>query len=253
MKASKLFFFIPIILTNMIFYSSLVLANSSQQRTSDIPSAPDTGTPESESSPGGTRIDKNSTCKPTTKSLTSLLAVGDFTLSEYPSFWVYIPYTSEEIDYLEFTLEDNSESRPLYRTAIQLTDKPGIIKIPIPSEKKYALAPQNNYNWNLVVYCTPNQTNTPDIILNDSIRRLPVTLQLQEQLNAVKSEEYLVYIDRYIYYDAVTNLAALRIVNSTSDRLHQAWVNLLELLGRKELVGEPIVEVLLEEPQERNK
>jgi Domain of Unknown Function (DUF928) len=253
MKAAKLFFFIPIILTSVIFYSLLVLAESSQQGTSNLPSPPDTGTPEGEISPGGTRIDKNSTCQTTKKSLTSLLAVGDFTLSEYPSFWFYIPYTSEEINYLEFTLKDTLEYKTLYRTAIQVTDKPGIIKIPIPSEEKYALAPQNNYNWNLVVYCTPNQTNVPDIILNGSIRRLPVTSQLKEQLNAVKSEEYLVYIDHYIYYDAVTNLVALRIANSNSDRLNRAWGKLLELLGRKELVGEPIVDISLVEPQEYNK
>jgi hypothetical protein len=233
----KLFFKVALIIANLFAYHTLVWAQES-----DLPQAPDTGTPENNSSPGGTRIDKNSTCKKTQKTLTSLLGIGDFTLSKYPTFWFYIPYSSQEISYLEFTLKDTAELRTIYRTSIELTDKPGIIHISIPNEDRYGLELQTNHNWELKVYCVSKQKNQPDIILNGSIRRIPINLQLENQLKNTK-EEYSVYMNNYIYYDAVTNLAAFYLANSNDIKLTNTWNNLLELLGKKELIGESLVKV----------
>jgi Domain of Unknown Function (DUF928) len=237
-QAVKLF--IIWMLASLTVSTSFAWAQPSQTKDSDFPSAPDTGTPENDSSPGGTRIDKNSSCKPTKKALTSLLSVGDFTLSEYPSFWFYIPYTPEEIKDIEFILKDES-SRVLYQTFVKLTDKPGIIKIALPPEQKYSLEIQKNYNWSLNVKCVSNTSARTDLVLNGAIRRLSNNPELENKLRQVKSEEYLVYIENYIYYDAVTNLASLYQSNLENNKFKEAWNNLLVTLGRKDLIGEPIV------------
>lgn len=230
-------------LASLIAYSSLISAQPSQTENSEIPSAPDTGAPESDSSPGGTRIDKNSTCKQTKKNLTSLLSIGDFTLSEYPTFWFYIPYYPEELKEIEFIVKDkNAEKLTIvYQDFIQLTDRPGIVKISIPSQSKYSLEIQKNYNWELRVTCVSNLNNHPDIIIAGEIRRLPTDPELEKQLRTTESEKYLVYIDRYIYYDAVTHLASLYQSNPNNEQLKKDWENLLEILGKKDLVDEPIV------------
>ena len=62
------------------------------------------GTP----TPATTRGDTWANCPKTPKPLTALLANNgsDFTLSEYPTFWFYIPYAPERIGYMEFLLLD---------------------------------------------------------------------------------------------------------------------------------------------------
>jgi hypothetical protein len=239
-KIAKDVFFVALVLTNLI-YNCGAIATPDLAKPSDPPPAPDTGTIEGESAPGGTRIDKNSKCKQTEKNLVSLLSVGDLTISEYPTFWFYIPYNSEEISNLEFVLKKTSEPTIIYRTSVRLFERAGIIKISIPTQEKYALALQENYNWNFSVYCATNQSDRPNIVLNGSLRRIPISTQLNAQLKTERSPVYRVYMDNYIYYDAITNLAASYLSDPNNKELINDWNKLLEVLGRKQLVGEPIV------------
>jgi hypothetical protein len=251
MQVAQLIVTFSLILAVPIAYPQLASSQFGKPQTSDLPPAPDTGTTEDDSKPGGTRTDRETTCNATEKPLTSLLAMGDFTLSQYPTFWFYVPFTAEEVSHIAFVLKEIPEDKTTYQASIQLSDRPGIIKIAIPSEEKYALTLQKNYRWHLIVYCTPQRVDKPDIALMGWIRRVSMTSQLKNQLAMVNSREYITYIEHYIYYDAVTELATLQLTYPGEARFHRDWNHLLELLGRKELIGEPFADVLLFSPGEQ--
>ena len=66
--------------------------------------------------------------KQTDKSIIGI--VGGLTTSEQPTFWFYVPYTQDLPNLRsEFILQD-SLGKDVYRNAIVLPPKPGIIGIP---------------------------------------------------------------------------------------------------------------------------
>jgi hypothetical protein len=65
--------------------------------------------------------------------------------------------------------------------------------------------------------------------------------KLENQLNSGKYQEYIVYRENGIWYDAITNLAELYSANPENRELAQAWANLLESLGYAWVVQEPFV------------
>lgn len=192
---------------------------------SQRPEPPQTGTPEGDPTPAGTRPENN--CPETSKPLTALLANNgsDFTVSEYPTFLFYIPYASEQIDYMEFLLQDAQQNRLVYHKAVTLTDKAGIIKISLPTNPQYALKVNENYRWhfNLKLNCAESYQ-----VVQGWIRRVPITSQLEHKLQAVLSQKYLAYQEEGIWYDAIANLAELHFANPDNQELSLAWTKLME-------------------------
>jgi hypothetical protein len=231
------------LLTSLISTQPILLAISA------LPKPPKTGTPKGNSTPGGTRPE--STCKETNKPLTALIANNgsDFTLSQYPNFWFYIPYAPEDISYMEFSLLDGRERRTIYRTGIKLTERPGVIKITIPSEQKYSLKPNETYRWYFMLHCNPNKTGESDKVVDGWVQRKSMNLNLKNQLESVKSQEYVAYSANGIWYDAVNNLATLHFDHPGNPEFNTGWANLLKYLGKDSVVQEPLVPSVLLSPK----
>lgn len=239
----KLAFTITLGLVISITSSPLVKSQPNRQIiSSERPKPPDTGTPTGDPTPGTTRPE--ATCKETTKPLTALFANNgsDFTVSEYPTFWFYIPYTAKEISSIKFLVLDERERTTIYRTSVQLTEKSGIIKITIPSDPRYALQVNQNYRWRLNLNCEPDTTVEPDLVVNGWIRRIGISSELVNQLEAVKPKAYIVYQDNGIWYDAIANLAELHFNNPENSQFKQDWANLLQSLGLAGVAQEPFVD-----------
>lgn len=193
--------------------------------TYNRPKPPETGTPKGDPTPAGTRPERN--CPDTPKPLTALLANNgsDFTVSEYPTFLFYIPYSPQQIDYMEFLLQDAQQNRTVYHKAVKLTDKAGIIKISLPVNPEYALKVNENYRWhfNLKLNCADSY-----LVVQGWIRRVPITSLLENQLELVPSQKYLAYQEEDIWYDAIANLAELHFANPDNQKLSLAWTKLME-------------------------
>lgn len=204
---------------------------------SELPEVPDTGKPETDSAPGATRTGSEDLgyCSPTDLPFTSLLAQNsvDYTISAFPTFWFYVPYLPEEIKYLEFRLTQLESKQIIYRTALELT-KSGIIGITLPQESQYSLIPEQDYLWEVIVYCVNNETTQPDLTLEGWIHR--VSQELEEPV------DYNVYIQEDLLYDAVTALIEAQQQQPSNRELKQDWLELLELLGWQELAAEPLVD-----------
>lgn len=218
-----------------------LIGNSTATSSSEPPKPPSRGTPEGNPTPGTTRPE--TTCKESNKPLTALVANKgrDYTLSEYPTFLFYVPYVAKDIKTIEFLILDKKERTTIYHTSIRLTEKSGIIKVTLPSDSKYSLKLNEDYHWYFMLSCESNNTIEPDLILDGWVRRVLASPQLENQFEAVKPNAYIAYIDNEIWQDAVANLAEQYFANPDNYKLSKAWANLLESLGRKELIQEPLV------------
>ncbi|MGB6296622.1 MAG: DUF928 domain-containing protein [Rivularia sp. (in: cyanobacteria)] len=237
----KLFLAITLGFTNLIIYPNLVTAQSNNQED-ELPAAPDTGTPTGSSTPGGSR--PNTNCPKTNLPLRALIANNgkDFTVSEYPNLLFNVPYAGNQIRNIEFALKDPAEMKTVYRTAIKLTGKPGIVKVSIPQQQKYALKANKDYRWNLILYCVGNKTDEPDQNLMGWIRRVPKTTQLNTQ-------EYQSYIKNNIWYDGINLLAEQYFANPNNTELKATWSNLSKSLAWDNLDRSGFAEVVLAEPE----
>ena len=206
------------------------------------PKPPQTGTPSGNTTPGATRPEAN--CPKTSKPLTAIFANQgqDFTLEEYPTFFFYIPYNLQQIALMEFLLLDETQTKTIYHTSIKLSKQPGIIKIQLPPETDNTLAINKTYNWRFNLDCQPDKTIAPDLILQGWIRRIASNSQLEHELKSAKFQEYLVYQNQGIWYDAISNLAELHFANPENSELTQAWTDTLESLELDWVISEPLVD-----------
>ncbi|AFY54232.1 protein of unknown function (DUF928) [Rivularia sp. PCC 7116] len=239
---NKIIFTISVILVNIILSPVLVAAQTNSQED-DFPAAPDTGTPVGTSTPGGSR--PNTNCPETKLPLRALIANNgkDFTVAEYPNLLFNVPYASNQISNIEFALKDPAELKTVYRTAIKLTGKPGIVKVSIPQKSEYALKSNKDYRWNLILYCRGNKTDEPDQVLTGWIKSVPMKTQLNNQ-------EYQSYIENNIWYDGISLLADKYFADPNNSKLKADWQNLSKSLKWDNLDNKGFAEIVLVEPAE---
>ena len=185
---------------------------------------PDTGTPGSDRSPGGTRTPANA-CKQTAQPLTALVPANGkgSTTAEHPVFWFYIPYASEDIQSMEFSIHNREDTETLYRTSVQLSKTPGIIGISLPPSPEHSLKLNESYRWRLIVDCDPNKTSENVLELYGSVTRV------QQDSNA--------------WYDNLTNLAQRYLSEPQNPEVKKAWTELLKSVGLEELAPAPVVKL----------
>lgn len=244
----KVGFTIALALTIFVSNSKFGRTENSIQFSSPPPPPPNTGTPKGDSTPGTTR--PSTTCPKTSKPLTALVANNgnDYTLLEHPTFWFYIPYAPEQVNYMEFLLLDADERWTIYRTAVKLVEKSGIIKIKIPSKSDYALKVNEIYRWYFKVNCKPERTNQPELVLNGWVQRQPLNLKLKNQIEMVQSQQYSIYQENHLWYDAIASLAQQHFANPVNQQLNKDWANLLAFLGYSWVFQEPLVDSVLLAP-----
>ncbi|MGL4501117.1 MAG: DUF928 domain-containing protein, partial [Planktothrix sp.] len=242
MSKQLLFLFIKIMgYTVLAFFSLLGLPNVTPKSAIGQPAPespppppppPPRGTPESPRTPGSTRPEQ--ACPSLETSLTPInhSQGRDFTVSEYPSFLFYIPYSPENISYLEFFIQDPQTLATVYRTQIQIAQGPGIIQITLPSEPNYALALDKTYRWYLRLDCQANAKD-PDLLWTGFVRRVSQNPALENQLSSESSGTYRAYMNHEIWHDAVTSAAELRFQDP--DQFKKAWSEVLQSLELENL------------------
>jgi hypothetical protein len=173
-----------------------------------------------------------------------------FTVSEYPTFWVYVPQLPNKLRSGEFVFQDDL-GKDIYRTSLMLPEKSGVIGISLPQSPQYALKTNNKYQWYFKVYCGAAQNTSEYFYVKAWVQLLPLTSQLESQLKTAKSGEYTAYAVNYIWQDAVTNLADKRRINSGVGEatpseyrtLSDDWTSLLTAVGLEKFASAPIVQL----------
>jgi len=199
------------------------------QAVAALPPPPDTGTPDGQRIPGGTRPELTGACKQTDQPLTALVPEGGkgLTTAEHPVFWFYVPYAPKDIHSIEFSLHNRQETATLYRTALQLTKTRGVVGIPLPPISKHSLNFNESYHWYFVVKCKPTKTFENDVVLDGWVTRVQQSLDSDNQFNV-------------IWYDELTNSAKRYLSEPQNIGAKNAWVNLLQSVGLAGLAQAPL-------------
>ena len=192
------------------------------------PDPPNRGTPRSNE---GTGSRGDCLHKPSLPPLKSLVGKNHLklTTSDRPTIWVYVPYTQKEAPYGEFSLQDGDNE--IYRTRFQLTAKPGIVGVSLPSTIA-PLAVNKSYRWYLDINCSvsasSNDLSTP-ASLTGMVERVAFSADLAREFKTASKplNQIATYAKYGIWYDAVTELAKLRLQQPENLTVQQAWDKLL--------------------------
>jgi hypothetical protein len=166
----------------------------------------------------------------------------DLTMSKYPTFWIYVPYSAKEAPFGEFSLQDGAEN-DVYRTKFALPATPGTIAISLPSSAT-ALEVDRKYRWYLKINCprpsdSLDEFSTPAFVTGQIQRTLP-TSELETQLKTAKTalDRTKVYAQHGIWYDTLTELTSLDL---TQPDLAFVWTNLLQDAGLGKVARQPVI------------
>lgn len=198
--------------------------------TAGLPPAPDTGTPEGQRIPGGTRPEVTQACKQTNQPLTALVPKNGkgLTTAEHPILWFYVPYTREEVHSIEFSLHNRDETVTLYRTSLQPAKTPGVISVALPNTPQHSLKLDQNYHWYFIVNCKPTGFETA-LVLDGWVTRVGQSPKVERLSNI-------------IWYDELTNLAKRYQAEPQNTAAKNAWVTLLSSVELERLAPAPLVD-----------
>ncbi|OCQ98815.1 hypothetical protein BCD64_22440 [Nostoc sp. MBR 210] len=197
---------------------------------------------------GGTRDGRNCTALDIKERLTALVPavesepkmshVWGLTVSASPTLWFYVPYQAKDIQGAELELWDETSReqrnyKQIYQRTFTVKETPGAIALSLPSTVK--LEPDKNYHWylSLNINC---QGDNESINVNGWIQRVKF-----QHTPSVNRQQVILYAQKGIWYDALTQLAQLRRRNPQSKTLMQDWQKLLGDVGLKEIANKPIV------------
>jgi hypothetical protein len=170
---------------------------------------------------------------------------SQFTVKDYPTIWVYLPYTAQEASNGEFSLQDGDIE--IFRTRLKIPSKSGIVGVSLPSNIP-ALKVGKEYRWYFDINCSrnlsSNNSSTPASVTGIVQRKL-ISVELERDLKTTKSllEKVLVYAKHNIWYEAITELAQLRLNEPNNLTFNTVWVGFLnnENFSLGKISQEPII------------
>jgi Domain of Unknown Function (DUF928) len=201
---------------------------------------------------GGAKRGELTACPPTEPDLTALVPftqesnsvinVWGQTTEEHPTWFFYVPYTKDLRYAVEFVLQDqDSNDNEVYQKAIALPDKPGVIRVSLPTTAP-GLALNKQYRWFFTISCDQKK-NSPPTFVEGVIQRVELNPAVVKELQTTELlKRYAIYAQNGIWYEALTILAQLRQKNPA---LQTEWQNLLGSINLGDIAAEPI---FLEQP-----
>lgn len=186
--------------------------------------------------PGGGRDN----CPAVAVPLTALIPDRNpvLTVAENPTFWFYIPYQSNTVFSGEFVLQ-NASGDDLYRLPFSLQETPGIVKLQPPSPPPKGLEINQSYHWFVKISCNAKKSHY--VFIEGWVKRIQASPTLQSQLAADKQRQYAAYAANGIWYDALTNLAELRLSDPENQAFQADWAELLKDVGLESISQKPLV------------
>ncbi|WP_242054577.1 DUF928 domain-containing protein [Nostoc sp. FACHB-190] len=209
---------------------------SNQENLSTPPKLPDNGAPVGRRRGGTSRNDCPALNIPLTALVPGQETLDNFqgstsflaaTISEYPTFWVYIPELPSNIRNGEFILQ-NEIGEDIYRKSLKLPSVSGVISINLPPETQYSLKLGQKYHWYFKIYCGQEDVADKYFYVDAWIERIALTKELDIKFKNIKSHKYFTYLEKKIWYDAITDLGKTLQTNSQDHALKADWVEILK-------------------------
>ncbi|VXD21247.1 DUF928 domain-containing protein [Planktothrix paucivesiculata] len=180
-------------------------------------------------------------CPAVSKPLTALIPKSNMglTLSGYPTFIVYVPYSSNPVREVEFVLLDEEDNK-IFQQKMPLTGTPGIVKFKLPPSAPM-LEVGKKYRWRFFYQCNP-RLRAEDDGVEGAIARINPSETLIRQLETATTplEKIQVYAQNGLWYETLTLLALLRQEKPQDPQVLQEWKELLNSIGLESLADEPL-------------
>jgi len=166
------------------------------------------------------------------------------TIAEYPTFWFYIPAASPSLRSVEFVLQDDRDN-DVYRSAVELPAKPGIIGVRLPSTQS-PLNLNQNYHWFLKTEMAASCDRQNSTIVKDSvegwIQRVSPTATTAQQLKTATPQQRIdLYTREGLWYDAIATLAEQRLLQPENAALKANWNGLLQSANLSNITSQPLL------------
>lgn len=220
----------------------------------DFEPPPDAPGEPKQSAPGGTRGQCKQDNNSPIPTLTLLIPASSqvVTISEHPTFFVYVPPTSAQEGELVIKEKINpDEAKVIYQKTFALTDIPGIASFKLPDNAN-KLEIGKNYQWSFALVCN-SEDRSGDLVKFATIERTEISPNLAKQLeNAKPIERAALYAKNGIWPETLITLAELRRSQPEKPSLKIIWEELLksESVKLTDIAEEPLVECC--KPQELN-
>jgi hypothetical protein len=168
-------------------------------------------------------------CSNVTDSLKAIVPVSHSgkTTTGYPSFWFYVPYTSQQVSQVEFVLQ-NEAREDILRSPVKIKETPGYTSFSLPKTES-PLKTGKSYRWYVKVYCDSQLASSR--FVQGWVNRIPVDSNLYLELQNDTRKSYVIYGSHGIWYDAVNELLSLYTLEPSSMTLEQDWKNLTRAKG----------------------
>ena len=182
---------------------------------------------------------RNQEPTPTNQNITAIVPNENYglTLTERPTFWVYLPQTSAQQVILSIKEEG---SKPHWQQSVNLTGEAGIIGLQL-SDDAPVLEVGQNYQWAVIVVCG-NRPNPNDPVVTSWIKRIDAPVVNSSPTELAKAANYA---KQGIWYDA---LDILITEGSSINDWRNIWTEYLQSGGLDTIANEPILGALSESP-----
>ena len=142
------------------------------------------------------------------------------TVSGHPRFWVYFPYTSQQVSQVEFILQDR-ERQDIWRSQFKLeNNNPGYKSFSLP-ETEAPLEVEGWYRWYVKVYCDAQTASA--VYVQGWVKRIPLISQLYLELQQQPQQSHQIYSQHGIWYDAIDRLLSLYQEQPGNIALERDW------------------------------
>jgi hypothetical protein len=176
-------------------------------------------------------------------SLTALVPKNKIgrTVSDYPTFFFYLPQTDAEL--AELILEDESGNQ-IYQQDLTIKNLSGVIGVSIPDNTNVPpLEVGKSYTWKFTVVCDAEDRSS-DQLETGIVRRVELSEDILSQLDRADPRlKTFIYAENGIWQDALSTLAAARLANPEDPVVQTDWESLLNSATLGEIAKKPIVEI----------
>lgn len=157
------------------------------------------------------------------------------TVSERPTFFLYVPPTSAEEIF--FILKDKNEDF-YYQETLSIPENGGIITVQL-SEDAPALEVNKNYQWTFVLACEmPPRPDSPSI--SGWVKRVEPSSVGITQIDSTPSLEMAeIYGSAGIWFDTLATLAQLR--EQQPEQYAATWEEFLTSVGLEAIATKPLI------------
>jgi Domain of Unknown Function (DUF928) len=156
------------------------------------------------------------------------------TTMEYPTVWFFVPFIDRSTQ-LEFILL-NQNKEIIYQSSIPTPAKDGIIGVEIAKSQK-PLELNKHYHWTLKAKVSCGGSVPEKKYVDGWIQRVSLPAGIDISDNPTQ-----VYVDRGIWYDAVTSLAQQRLEEPNNVQLKQDWRDLLGSTNLEDIAEQPLLQ-----------